>query len=233
MVERANRTIEMLLATTVAKDQRDWDRRLPYVMAAYRSSAHSTTNLSPNLMMLGRESTTPLALSYPPQPPPGDALGYAAELRVSMARAFEHARNAVGKAVQRQRRNYDARAVEADIEVGETVFYFHPIRKKGISPKLQSYWTGPWTVTARIGAAVYEIRRDRSRRIVHYDAIKRAPLTGEEEEAERGEPRGNLPTPDTGPLWLRTVWVKRRGSAAPLREGRRRPGDPAVQGGKP
>ena len=65
MVERANRTIEMLLATTVSKDQQDWDRQLPFVMAAYRASVNSTTGVSPNRMMLGREANTPLSLLYP------------------------------------------------------------------------------------------------------------------------------------------------------------------------
>jgi len=37
-VERLNRTINSVLGKTVAENQRDWDIRLSFVMAAYRAS---------------------------------------------------------------------------------------------------------------------------------------------------------------------------------------------------
>ena len=131
------------------------------------------------IIMLGRESSTPLALSYPLQPPPPDEEGYVAQLQVTMAEAFEYARGALGKAVECQRRNYDARAGAAELEVGDTVYYFHPLKKKGISPKLQSWWTGPWVVKTRIGTAVYEIKDGRTTKIVHHDALKKVPAEEE------------------------------------------------------
>ena len=141
MIELANRTIEMLLATMVAKDQRDWDTKLPYVMAAYRSSAHASTNVSPNMMMLGRETTAPLGLLYPQEGPPTDLQGYVAEMQLNMATAYEYARGTLGRSVERQRRNYDARAGSAEIEEGATVYYFHPSRSWEYHPSCSR--TGP------------------------------------------------------------------------------------------
>ena len=187
MIERANRTIEMLLATTVAKDQRDWDTKLPYVMAAYRSSAHSSTNVSPNMMMLGRETTAPMGLLYPLEAPPPDPQGYVAEMQLHMATAYEYARGALGRSVERQRRNYDARAGPAEIAEGATVYYFHPLKKLGLSPKLQSYWTGPWKVIKRISAAVYVIRAGRVSKTVHFDALKVTEAAMEINEGEEEE----------------------------------------------
>ncbi|CAC5368129.1 unnamed protein product [Mytilus coruscus] len=45
-------------------NHRDWDKKLPYVMMAYRSTEHETTGMSPNMLMLGRETVTSLDLIY-------------------------------------------------------------------------------------------------------------------------------------------------------------------------
>ena len=64
MVERFNRTLCAMLSAFVNENHRDWDDQLPFVMMAYRSSEHETTGVTPNLMMLGRETTIPLDLAY-------------------------------------------------------------------------------------------------------------------------------------------------------------------------
>jgi hypothetical protein len=69
MVERFNRTLETMLSAYVSDNHKDWDRQLPYVMMAYRATAHETTGFSPNMLMLGRETSTPLDLVY--DMPPG------------------------------------------------------------------------------------------------------------------------------------------------------------------
>jgi transposase InsO family protein len=64
-VERFNRTLLAMLSTVVNENMDDWDDHLPYVMSAYRSSVHDSTGCTPNKLMLGRESTTPVDLLYP------------------------------------------------------------------------------------------------------------------------------------------------------------------------
>lgn len=69
MVERFNRTLTTMLSGFVNEHHTDWDVHLPYVMMAYRSAQHETTGMTPNMLMLGRETATPLDLMYemPPQ----------------------------------------------------------------------------------------------------------------------------------------------------------------------
>jgi len=50
-VERFHRTMNSVLAKTVAENQRDWNVRLPYVMAAFRATRHDTTGYSPNFLV--------------------------------------------------------------------------------------------------------------------------------------------------------------------------------------
>jgi len=52
-VERFHRTMNSILAKT------DWDVRLPFAMAAYRTSKHKARGYSPNKLVLGRETLGP------------------------------------------------------------------------------------------------------------------------------------------------------------------------------
>ena len=63
-VERFHRTMNSVLAKTVAEHQKDWDSRLPFVMAAYRASRHDATGYSPNFLVLGCEARAPPDIIY-------------------------------------------------------------------------------------------------------------------------------------------------------------------------
>ena len=64
MVERFNRTLVTMLSNFVNDHHTDWDELIPYVLMAYRSCEHETTGLTPNMLMLGREVSTPLDIMY-------------------------------------------------------------------------------------------------------------------------------------------------------------------------
>ena len=66
MVERANRTIQNMIASYVSDKQDDWDEHLPLLMLAYRSAVHETLGVSPAMMMLGRDLTLPIDLAVDP-----------------------------------------------------------------------------------------------------------------------------------------------------------------------
>ena len=43
----------------------DWDKHLPQVVGAYNNTQHSTTGISPFMMLTGIERATPLTFFYP------------------------------------------------------------------------------------------------------------------------------------------------------------------------
>ena len=53
MVERLNRSLLQILRAFVEK-QHDWERYLPMVMFAYRTSVHASTKVTPFSLMVGR-----------------------------------------------------------------------------------------------------------------------------------------------------------------------------------
>ena len=63
LVERANHTIQTMLATAI--DEKDeWEECLPKVCLAYNTSEHSATGFTPFYMMFGRQANMPLDILY-------------------------------------------------------------------------------------------------------------------------------------------------------------------------
>ena len=55
LVERQNRTLVSMLRVYCSRYMDDWDKHLPQVMGAYNSTEHSTTGISPHMMLTGHE----------------------------------------------------------------------------------------------------------------------------------------------------------------------------------
>jgi len=65
-VERFHRTLNSMLAKVIDENQREWDKKLPAVMAAYRSAKHDSTGFSPNFLVHRRENRAPIDLVLGP-----------------------------------------------------------------------------------------------------------------------------------------------------------------------
>ena len=63
LVERQNRTLVSMLRVYCSRYMNNWDRYLPQVMGAYNSTQHSTTGVSPHMMLTGHEKSLPLTFS--------------------------------------------------------------------------------------------------------------------------------------------------------------------------
>uniref|UniRef100_H2XKC2 Integrase catalytic domain-containing protein n=1 Tax=Ciona intestinalis TaxID=7719 RepID=H2XKC2_CIOIN len=108
LVERFNRTLQMMLSAYVNNHHDDWDDHLPYVCMAYRSSVQESTHFTPNKLMLGRETTLPIdrLIGTPPYTPKFVChTDYVQKMQFAMEKSFQHMR----KAAVRQKRNYDKR----------------------------------------------------------------------------------------------------------------------------
>ena len=59
LVECFNHSLLQLLHTYSEKES-DWEQHLPLVLYAYRNAVHSSTGVSPHMLMFGREPHAPL-----------------------------------------------------------------------------------------------------------------------------------------------------------------------------
>lgn len=136
MAERFNRTLLSMLSTYVQENKRDWDLHLPYILMAFRSSEHETTSFSPNMLMLGRESTTPFDVMYemPPDIKDIPASQWVWVLRERLESAHKLVCENIQGEMLRQKRYHETKLSWSSFKTGEMVYVFFPTRKSGCSP---------------------------------------------------------------------------------------------------
>jgi hypothetical protein len=176
-IERFHRTLNSMLGKVIDEQQNDWDLWLPYVMAAYRSSRHNTTNYSPNFLMLGREVRAPIDIVLGTGEPTADNMNYddfVENTRNRMQTAYELVRCFLGEAALRNKRYYDVRVRPAKYKVGQWVYYYNPRRYKNRQDKWARKYTGPFCVIRVLGPVNVELRQTKYSKpfIVHIDKIK-------------------------------------------------------------
>ena len=185
MVERFNRTVGSMMKQYVNDTQTDWDEYLPLCSLAYNSTIHSSTGYSPNFLMFGRDFRLPLELVVPvpdfePNEEAGDEDIFVQNLKNTLRTVYGAVREKLQAATAYQKSYYDKRSRHQEFKVGDSVWLYNPIRKKGRTPKLDMMWQGPYGIVNLIGEVLAEIRsgkRNKSR-IVHVDklALTRRPI---------------------------------------------------------
>ena len=160
MVERFNRTLEALLSKFVDHNQKDWDEHLQILLMSYRSAVHESTGCSPAKLMMGRELTLPVDLTFgrPEEEEPQTTVEYTNALHERLERVHDFARNHLKLVTDRMRQRYDSSPECHRLQPGDAVWLHNPQRTKGLSPKLQRPWQGPFTVIKRINDVVYRIK---------------------------------------------------------------------------
>ncbi|GFY20462.1 kinectin [Trichonephila clavipes] len=63
-----------------------------------------------------------------------------------MVEMHHMAREKIGRAPEKMKTRCDARSTEHDFHEGDKVWIWNTKRRKGLSPKLQTHWEGPYTV---------------------------------------------------------------------------------------
>ena len=126
-----------MISMFVNENHTNWDGQLPYVTMAYRASEHETTGLSPNLLMISRETTTPLdiALEMPPSIKPVPTNQWVWKLQDRLESAHRIVREHTGKLINRQKRYHDRKLSYDRLKPGDYVYVFFPVRKTGCSSK--------------------------------------------------------------------------------------------------
>ncbi|UYV70389.1 K02A2.6-like [Cordylochernes scorpioides] len=183
MVERFNKNMVEHLSKVVEQNQRDWDRRLPLFLMAYRAAIHETTGQTPAKVMFGRELRLPCDLEFgTPGGPPVEVTSYVGELRGVLSETHKLVREKIQLASHRMKTHYDLKANHEGFKENDLVWMFNQKRKRGLSPKLTPMWEGPYKVVKRINDLVYRIQRSSKAkpRVVHLSRL--ALFQGEQSE---------------------------------------------------
>jgi len=127
-VEPFHRTMNSVLAKTVAENQRDWDIRLRYVMAAFRATRHDTIGYSPNFLVLGRKTRAPpdLVFGSLEEENDGNYDSFVEQMRTRLVTAYTKVRQHMQRSAEKNKRYYDLGLRPKKFEVGQWVLYFNP-----------------------------------------------------------------------------------------------------------
>ena len=176
MVERFNCSLLQMLHAYV-RHESDWEEFLPLVMFAYRTSAHTTTGVSPFDLMFGRSA------HMPPLPachaPAYDASSYPEQLRCKLSKLYDFVETHMIDATRHQQQSYNRHVQQRSFKLGDTVWLNIPTAGK-LDPK----WQGGWMVKAIPGPTTYVITDGKTDRAVHIIRLRK-----------RIQP---APTPNTG-----------------------------------
>lgn len=161
-VERHNATVKQAIAAYCGT-HRDWDRRLPEVAFAMRTSESVVTGYTPAFLCYGRELRTPW--EFRPQehskPQPSTSHVFTAELSQHLKDALDFARDHQRKAQETQQRHYNRRRQQCEFAVGDFVLRdSHTLSNasRGITAKLAPRRSGPFAIAARVGENVYRLK---------------------------------------------------------------------------
>ncbi|GBM18796.1 Retrovirus-related Pol polyprotein from transposon 412 [Araneus ventricosus] len=160
MVEKFNRTILNHLSLFVSKNQTDWDTHLPLFRLAYRSADHEVTGFTPADMFFGRTLRLPCDILFGrPSDTPSSPNEYLNNLEARLESVHVFARERIKLASERMKTRYDSGATGHHFKEGDQVWMYNPKRRRGLSPKLQQNWEGPYTIVRKLNDVIYRVQR--------------------------------------------------------------------------
>lgn len=176
LVERFNRTLLNMLATTTKGHPFDWEDQLPKVCMAYNSSVHSSTGYTPFFLMFGRQARMPVDIMYGTgehnQLPISD---YALQLKKGLEEAYHTVREKLATSHEHRKKYYDKGTHGRPFQDGELVWLHSTVVPRGKSRKLHHPWTGPFKVIKQLTECDYRIRglgRKKKIHVVHFNRLK-------------------------------------------------------------
>ena len=180
LVERFNRTLTDMLSKVVAKNGRDWDRHLPYVLFAYRACPQESTKESPFFLLYGRDPALPTeeALNQPKTRYQVDLQDYRTDLVDGLTTAWQLAREQIEKSQKKQKKYHDRHATETDLQVGDRVLLYVPYAASGKAHKFARPFHGPYRIleVTRNDARIVPVHSPKEEPIfVAIDRIRRCP----------------------------------------------------------
>ncbi|UYV84182.1 hypothetical protein LAZ67_X001460, partial [Cordylochernes scorpioides] len=141
-----------------------------------QETEHDSIGYSPSRMLFGHELRMPCdVLLGRPEETFKNTNEYISHLEERMLTIHQWAREKLYFSSEKMKDRYNVKTFKE----GEMVWLHNPQRKKGLSPKLQYQWEGPYKIIKCLNDVIYRIQKTRTSKpkVVHYNRL--APFRGE------------------------------------------------------
>ena len=184
LVEKFNHTLEIMISHFVDRNQKDWDIYLPYLLFAYRTSPHKSTNETPFKLIYGRDAHLPMDLNLTEAQFTEENIdSYALDLANRFTEAYEIIRQNIQQSQKDQQKYYNKKRQDISFNIGDLVWYLvPPIGKKNLTPKFMPKSKGPFKILGKTSPVNYIIldmtsegikrKMKKRKRIVHVSTLR-------------------------------------------------------------
>lgn len=173
-VERVNRDIINYFKKFIPQGS-EWDRHVPFMVAAHNMAPHSSTGTSPFVMLYLNDPVLPLtAIKTSPRNYAENFLG---EMTNRLVLAYSSVADHLSLAHQRMKRAHDNRARTRSFQVGDRV-YLSAMAQTNKPKKFQDAYDGPFTVVKLHSPFVATIRKNKDAKLfkVNVERLKLVPF---------------------------------------------------------
>ena len=200
IVERLQETVQQVLSFYLDKYREEWDRALQGIASCINSIPSSSTALSPNFLMFGREPRKTIDTVLKPPPKARRSIREYLETFIS---DLENSRAIAQETSQKKRTQYaksfNKRAQAVNFKVGDLVFMYIPKNRKGFSKSLSHNWHGPYIIVDTEGQLHFRLRDYTTHNTVsipiHAQRLKHGRIRETIDETERPRVNGNREIP--------------------------------------
>ncbi|KAL5497407.1 hypothetical protein EMCRGX_G013874 [Ephydatia muelleri] len=157
LVERFNKTLKDMLQKVAADDEANWDKRVPYLLFAYREVPQDSTGFSPFDLLYGRSVRGPLDILKESWKEPKrcseNVVSYVLGVQDKLATMSEMVKDNLERAQQKQKLWYNQNARQKELKPGDLVLVLLPTS----GSFLTAQWKGPYPVLHRASSVNYVV----------------------------------------------------------------------------
>ncbi|MCG7875094.1 MAG: RNase H-like domain-containing protein [Candidatus Thiodiazotropha endolucinida] len=175
LVERLNGSLKTILKRICAENPHDWDKYLNAALFAYREVPQESLGFAPFDLIYGRSVRGPMAILKELWSKDVDDLEvkstyqYVVDLRHRLESVSDIAQTNLQKASRKQKVQYDKKARQRNIKVGDKVLVLLPKKTN----KLLLQWKGPYTVVKKFGGFDFRIQVRNKLKTFHANLLKK------------------------------------------------------------
>ena len=172
--ENFNGTLKTILKRLCAECPKQWDRYIPAVLFAYRSTVQESTGCLPFELVFGRKVRGPMDIlrAYWTKDTEDEEVKtvykYVVDLKTRLEDTCRIAHEELLKSRDRQKLYYDKKAKPRSLKVGSKVLLLLPVKRN----KLLLHWKGPYEVVEKMSPVNYRIKIGNKVKNFHVNMLK-------------------------------------------------------------